>query len=817
MTNHWIDIKNANVVLIMGSNAAEHHPVCFKWVMRAKDKGACIIHVDPKFSRTSARSNFHVPIRSGTDIAFLGGMINYILQTGSWFRDYVRDYTNASFIVGPDYDFKDGLFSGYDPQKRSYNRNAWGFALDEQGRPLRDPTFAHPRCVLNLLAKHYSRYTLKNVSETTGVPEETLLRVYRIYCATARPDQAGTMMYALGWTQHTVGAQNIRASSIIQLLLGNIGVAGGGINALRGEPNVQGSTDHALLYNNLPGYLPLPRASWTSLAEYTTQNTPVTFIEGSANWWQHKPKYAVSLLKGWFGDEATFENDFCYDLLPKGDDGADYSYLVMMEKAWLGEMKGGIIFGVNPMGSFPNVNKMRQALDNLDWLVCSELHHSETTDNWCRPGSNPKKQKTEVFLLPGCHRIEKAGSISNSGRWVLWFDKAVEPNGPRSFGDIFAPLMKILSDMYQKEGGIFPDPILKMHWDGKFDADDWAKRINGYFLQDKTVNGKLYKKGELVPSFNLFDASGGTSSLCWIYAGSYTDSEGNLAKRRNPAMTPMQAAIGLYPNWSWAWPQNRRILYNRASVNKLGQPYNPDKAVIVWEGDKWVGDVPDGAAPPLDMPGGTLPFIMEKDGFSQLFGTSLLDGPLPEHYEPVETPIDHHPFSSQLSSPCYRILTTEIDSIAPPADPRYPVVLTTYGMTEHWCGGGETRHVPPLLEAEPQLYVEMSPQLAKEIGVKNGEGVVIESKRGLVEAIAMVTVRMRPLKIMGKTIHLIGMPFAWAWTTPHCGDSTNRLTLTASDPNTSIPELKACCVNIRKNEKLTEIDSAKPKNAWEQQ
>lgn len=807
MTNHWIDIKNADVVLIIGSNAAEHHPVSFKWIMRAKDNGAALIHVDPKFSRTSARCDYHVPLRSGTDIAFLGGMVNYILESNSYFHDYVVNYTNASFIVGKGYDFKDGLFSGYDAKARKYDQSKWGFEKGPDGAPLRDATLKHERCVFNLMKKHYSRYTLKNVSDITGVSEENLLKVYKQFCATGKPDKAGTILYALGWTQHTVGVQNIRCSTLVQLLLGNIGVAGGGINALRGEPNVQGSTDHALLYHVLPGYIGLPLAPWQTLAQFNKANTPVTKIPNSANWWGNRPKYFASLLKGWYGEEAKPENDFCYGLLPKGEPGADYSYMYVMDKMYQGKIKGGFVFGVNPMNSFPNTNKMRKALDNLDWMVCAELHNSETTDNWHRPGVDPKKMKTEFFLLPSAHRVEKAGTISNSGRWLLWFDKAVEPAGEaRNFADMFVPLINKLRELYKAEGGKLPEALLKMNWPEKYDPEEWTRRINGFFWADTKIGNRLYKKGDLVPAFGNLQADGSTSSLNWLYTGSYTEDEGNKSKRRDPTQTPMQAAIGLYPNWSWCWPVNRRILYNRASVDLNGKPYNPKKAVIEWDGKKWVGDVPDGPwAPQADTKNGKLAYIMTTDGYAQLYGPGRLDGPFPEHYEPAETPVAQHPFSKQLSSPVYKFHTSDMDKLAKAADPKYPIVLTTYSMTEHWCGGGETRNVPNLLEAEPQLYVEMSPELAKEKGIANGDGVIVESARGRVEAIAMVTVRIRPFKVMGKTVHLIGMPFAYGWTTPKCGDSTNRLTIVACDPNTTIPEAKACCVNIRKADKLTEI------------
>ena len=748
-----------------------------------------------------------MPLRSGTDIAFLGGMVNYILESNSYFHDYVVNYTNASFIVGKGYDFKDGLFSGYDAKARKYDQSKWGFEKGPDGAPLRDATLKHERCVFNLMKKHYSRYTLKNVSDITGVSEENLLKVYKQFCATGKPDKAGTILYALGWTQHTVGVQNIRCSTLVQLLLGNIGVAGGGINALRGEPNVQGSTDHALLYHVLPGYIGLPLAPWQTLAQFNKANTPVTKIPNSANWWGNRPKYFASLLKGWYGKEAKPENDFCYGLLPKGEPGADYSYMYVMDKMYQGKIKGGFVFGVNPMNSFPNTNKMRKALDNLDWMVCAELHNSETTDNWHRPGVDPKKMKTEVFLLPSAHRVEKAGTISNSGRWLLWFDKAVEPAGEaRNFADRFVALINKLRELYKAEGGKLPEALLKMNWPEKYDPEEWTRRINGFFWADTKIGNRLYKKGDLVPAFGNLQADGSTSSLNWLYTGSYTEDEGNKSKRRDPTQTPMQAAIGLYPNWSWCWPVNRRILYNRASVDLNGKPYNPKKAVIEWDGKKWVGDVPDGPwAPQADTKNGKLAYIMTTDGYAQLYGPGRLDGPFPEHYEPAETPVAQHPFSKQLSSPVYKFHTSDMDKLAKAADPKYPIVLTTYSMTEHWCGGGETRNVPNLLEAEPQLYVEMSPELAKEKGIANGDGVIVESARGRVEAIAMVTVRIRPFKVMGKTVHLIGMPFAYGWTTPKCGDSTNRLTIVACDPNTTIPEAKACCVNIRKADKLTEI------------
>ncbi len=808
MTNHWIDIKNADAILIMGSNAAEHHPISFKWVLRAKDKGAVVMHVDPKFSRTSARSDFHVPLRSGTDIAFLGGMIHHILETESYFKKYVAEYTNAALVVGKGYDFKDGLFSGYDPKTRLYDKSKWEFEMDADGVPVRDASLKNPRCVFQLMKKHYSRYTLADVSATTGVSEKNLRRVYEAFAATGKADKAGTIMYALGWTQHTVGVQNIRSAAIIQLLLGNIGVAGGGINALRGEPNVQGSTDHTLLYHIIPGYMAMPHNGWQTFEDYNKANTPVSHDPLSANWWQNKPKYFASLLKAWFGENATKDNGFCYELLPKIEKGEDYSYMFLFDRMYQGKIKGGIIIGLNPMNSVPNSNKIRKALDNLDWLVTAELHHSETTDNWRRPGVDPKKVKTEVFLLPSAHRLEKEGSVTNSGRWLLWHYQAIKPQfEARNFGQMFVDIVNNVRGLYKKEGGTLPEAVLKLDWPATYDPDDVCKRINGHFTKDTMVKDKLYKAGQQVPSFTALADDGSTASLNWLYAGSYTEEDGNKSKRRSAEQTEMQANIGLYPNWSWSWPVNRRILYNRASVDENGKPYNPAKAVIEWKDGKWVGDVPDGGWPPLSTGKGRNPFIMSKHGYGQVFGPGRQDGPFSEHYEPVETPVDSNLFSKQLSSPCYKSVNSDMDLLAAPADPRYPIVLTTYNVTEHWCGGGETRNVPNLLETEPQLYVELSPELAEEKGIKNGEGVIIESIRGRVEAFAMVTVRMRPLKVHGRIIHEIGMPFCFGWTTPGTGDSTNRLTPSVGDPNTTIPEYKACCVNIRKADKLTELAS----------
>ena len=443
MTNHYIDIRNADVILIMGSNAAEMHPISFKWVLRAKEtRGAKIIHVDPRFTRTSAQSDYYVPLRSGTDIAFLGGMIKYILDNNKYFEEYVRDYTNASCIIDDKFDFQDGLFSGYDPATRKYDKATWVFKLDDKGVPQKDPTFQNPRCVLQMLKAHYSRYDLEKVSSITGTPVEDLKTVYEVYASTGVRDRAGTELYALGWTQHTVGVQNIRTMSIIQLLLGNMGIAGGGINALRGEPNVQGSTDHAILSHILPGYLKAPVASLATLEDYLKKNTPKTNEPQSANWYQNTPKYMVSLLKAWYGDKATKENDFGYANVPKLDDGQDATLLNMIDSMYEGKVKGFTCVGQDPACSLPNASKVREAFTKLDWMVHMNIFDNETASFWKGPGMDPKKIKTEVFLIPVAASMEKEGSMSNSGRMLQWKYVAETPPGDAlSTGDVIIRLM----------------------------------------------------------------------------------------------------------------------------------------------------------------------------------------------------------------------------------------------------------------------------------------------------------------------------------------------------------------------------------------
>jgi len=806
MTNHWVDIRNSDCLLIMGSNAAENHPISMKWVMKAKENGATIISVDPRFTRTSSIAQIYAPLRSGADIAFLGGMVSYILTNNKYFKEYVDNYTNASYIVGDKYDFNDGLFSGYDKDKRKYDAASWAFKRDAKGVPEKDPTFRNPRCVLQLLKKHYSRYTPEKVSEITGTPVPDLLKVYEAYAATGVPDKAGSVLYALGWTHHTVGSQNIRTSAIIQLLLGNIGIAGGGINALRGQPNVQGSTDGCLLFHLIPGYLRVPRTSQQSLEAYLAP-TPKTGEPQSVNWRQNYPKYAVSLLKTFYGENATKENDFGYAWLPKADDGKTYSWLDIFDELYGGKIKGMFIWSQNPAGSAPNTTKVVRGLAKLDWLVHANIFNNETASFWHGPGMDPKSIKTEVFLLPAACSVERDGSLTNSGRLVQWRYKAVDaPGDAIPDGEMVNRLMAEIRALYAKEGGKCPEPVLNVKWDyvddkGRFDPHKMAKAINGYFLKDVTLKDPVgkdvpFKKGDLVPTFGFLQADGSTSCGNWLYCASYTNAGNMMARRGKEDPT----GLGLYPNWAWVWPVNRRVLYNRASCDPSGKPWNPKRPLLQWDGSKWVGDVPDGPWPPMaDKEKGKLPFIMKPDGRAFLFGPGMVDGPFPEHYEPLESPLAKNLMSAQLNNPAIKIFKSDLDKVAS-ADPKFPIVCSTYTVTEHWCSGSMTRWQPWLLEAQPELFVEISPELAKEVGVKNGELVKVASIRGQVEAVAMVTPRFQPFKVGGRVVHQVGMPFCFGWLVPKTGkdSTTNLLTPGVGDANTMCPEYKAFMVNVTK-------------------
>jgi formate dehydrogenase major subunit len=823
MTNHWIDLRNSDCILINGSNAAENHPISFKWVQKAIEKGAKLISVDPRFTRTSSKAHIYAPIRSGTDIAFLGGMIKYITDNELFFKEYLAEYTNAAFILNPDFKLpveNNGVFSGLSGNK--YDKSTWAFVKDGRGVPVRDKTLSDPRCVFQLLKKEFDRYDLDTVSQVTGTPVDKLEEIYKAYGSTGTPDRSGTIMYAMGWTQHTVGVQNIRTMAIIQLLLGNMGVAGGGVNALRGESNVQGSTDHCLLFHILPGYLTTPNAGWATLDAYkkakvasVSTNDPT-----SASWWTNYPKYIVSLLRAHYGLNVSPEQAYLY--LPKLDVGGNYSWLTIWDEVYKENIKGVFAWGQNPACSGANSNKVRKGLAKLDWLVNVNIFDNETGSFWKGPGMNPADINTEVFMLPCAGSVEKEGSITNSGRWMQWRYKAVNPPGSaKPDGDIISELYAKIKERMEATDSIFKEAFTQMTWDyvgsdvlgnpTAFDAHLAAKKINGFFLEDKEVKGTLYKKGDLVPSFAFLQDDGSTCSGNWLYSQSYNASGNNAARRSKVD----KSGIGLYLEWAWCWPVNRRIIYNRASVDLDGKPWAPHKPVVRWTGSGWKGDVPDGGWPPLNMPGTRLPFIMKPDGVASVFGPGRADGPFPTHYEPMECPVEGNLINpDQLINPTVHVYDTEADAFAEVCDPNFPIVASTYRVSEHWQTGIMTRWQPWLAEMQPANFVEMSEELAKQKKIKNGEVVKVISARGEVEAVAIVTKRFKPLQIAGKELHQVGIPWHYGWRTakngqskdPYApvpevltfGDSANILTPSIGDPNTRIPETKTFLVNVEK-------------------
>ncbi|MBT2692297.1 formate dehydrogenase-N subunit alpha [Bacillus sp. ISL-55] len=785
MTNHWSDLQNTDCALIMGGNPAENHPISFRWLTKAKEKGGKIVSVDPRFTRTSSKADVYASLRSGTDIAFMGGMINYALENNLIHREYVAEYTNASFIVKKDFEFNDGLFSGYDEATRKYDKTKWAFETDEEGNPKKDKTLTHPRSVFQLMRKHFSRYDVDSVIAVTGTPKEDYLKVCETFCSTSKIGKSGTIMYAMGTTQHTVGTQNVRAFGIIQLLLGNIGLPGGGINAMRGESNVQGSTDFALLYHLLPGYVGTPTAipEHATLEGYNTKETP------SGGYWSNKPKFLVSMLKAWYGPNATKANEFGYQYLPKGN--KNYSHINLFNAMYKGELEGAFLFGTNPVVGGPNAGKEKEALSKLKWMVAVDLWETETSAFWQEEaGSDPSKIDTEVFLLPAASSYEKEGSVSNSSRWMQYRWKAIDPKG-ESLADleIIHMLVKNIKALYKNESSAAAKQINALYWnfgDGHHpDIDLVAKEINGYDL----------KTGKLLKGFGDLKDDGTTSSGNWIYSGFYPEEGKNRAKNRDNKDT----GGGNFLNWAFAWPANRRILYNRASADPSGKPWSDKKAVIWWDESqkKWTGnDIPDfkPTVAPAD-PGGTNPFIMINGGVGGLFAPTLNDGPFPEHYEPFESPVKNT-FSSQEINPAVVIIEGEFNLKGD--GKKYPIVGTTYRVSEHWQSGSMTRNQEWLSELSGHMYIEMSEELAKEKGIKNKDKIIVSSARGDITAYAMVTKRFKPHMMNGKKVHQVGMPWHFGYKGIATGDTANRLTPHIGDANTTIPEYKAFLCDIRR-------------------
>jgi len=803
MTNTWGDIRNADVVIVMGGNAAEAHPCGFKWVIEAKiENAAKLIVVDPRFTRTASVADYYAPIRPGTDIAFLSGLMHYLLTHDKIQHTYVRNYTNASLLVKDEFSFQDGLFSGFNEENNTYDKSSWDYELGEDGFAKADDTWQNPRCVINLLKEHVSRYTPEMVSRICGTPQDKFLHICELIASTCVPDRAMTSLFALGWTQHTVGVQNIRAMAMVQLLLGNIGVSGGGMNALRGHSNIQGLTDVGLLSNQMPGYMNLPTDKETSYDEYMKTRLFKPLRPGQTSFYQNTRKLFVSLQKSLFGDAATAETNWAYDLLPKLDI-ALYDIIKAFEMMNNGQMTGYICQGFNPLQAFPDRGKIRAGLSKLKFLVTMDPLDTETSRFWQDFGpQNPAKPheiQTEVFQLPVTCFAEENGSLVNSARWLQWHWKAADPPGiAKSDLWIMAGLFQRLRALYQKEGGAFPDALMSMTWPylnpWEPEPEELAKEMNGRFLTDVTdpVTNVTSKGGTLVDSFAQLRDDGSTASGCWIFAGSFTE-KGNQMARRD-ATDPREQ--GLSPNWAWAWPANRRILYNRASADPDGKPWNPRKPVIEWNGSKWVGiDVPD--YPVAQKPSANDgPFIMTVEGQARLFGRNLLvEGPFPEHYEPMESPVENVLHPKVRANPMARVFDHDRNNFGKPSD--FPFVATTYRLTEHFHFW--TKHALINAILQPEEFVEIGEVLAKEKGITQGGWVKVSSKRGEVICKAYVTKRIKPLLVDGKATHVIGVPLHWGFTgQARKGYGANTLTPSVGDANTQTPEFKAFLVNVEK-------------------
>ncbi len=804
MTNTWVDIKNADFILIMGGNPAEAHPVGFKWAIEAKKKGAKIIVVDPRFNRSAAVADEYVPIRAGSDIVFLGGLINWLIANDKIQWDYVKAFTNASFIVNEGFQFEEGLFSGYDEAKGKYDRGSWSYELDAKGQAKTDPTLQHPRCVWNLMKAHYARYTPEVVTDLTGSPKEGFLSVCKHLGECSTPTKVSTILYALGWTQHTVGAQNIRTMAMVQLLLGNIGMPGGGVNALRGHSNIQGLSDLGLLSTNLPGYLTLPNdKAHPTFADYIEKTAPKALQPGQLNYWGNTPKFFVSLLKWFWGDKATKENNWGYDWLPKWD--KMYDVLQVMDLMHQGKVNGFIVQGFNPLTSFPDSRKTAEDFAKLKYMVVIDPITTETSSFWQNHGEinnvDTASIQTEVFRLPSTCFAEEDGAIVNSSRWLQWHWKGADaPGEAKTDQEILAELFMALKKLYQAEGGTVPEPILNLSWPYKNPYDptpeELAKEMNGRALADvpdpKNPGQFLVKKGEQIPGFAVLQDDGSTMSACWIFAGSWTQAGNQMARRDNT-----DTGLGNTPGWAWAWPANRRIIYNRASCDPSGKPWDPKRKLIAWNGEKWAGaDVPDFKVDsnPAD---GMNPFIMNPEGVGRFFCTDkLADGPFPEHYEPMESPLGTNPLHPKVvNSPAVRIFKADKERLGQHTE--FPYVGTTYRLTEHfqfWTKGVRLSAI-----AQPEQFVEVGEALAAEKGIKAGDWVKVSSKRGYIKAKAVVTKRIKALTVNKQTVHQVGIPLHWGWeTVAKKGFLSNTLPPAVGDCNTQTPEYKAFLVNIEK-------------------
>jgi formate dehydrogenase major subunit len=840
MTGQWGDLANADVLLTCGCNNAENHPASMRWVDRARENGATFIVVDPRFTRTAAVADIYCPIRPGTDIAFYGGMINYIFEHDRWQHEYCLNYTNLSYLINPDFSFdpETGFFSGYDAQKGSYDKSTWSYQTDSETTwdnsatgayawmtepgvpafnpltvktPKKDPTLQDPNCVYQIMKKHYERYDLDTVCSVCGMSKEALEQVYDVYTSTGATDKAGTILYALGQTQHSTGVGNTRSMSIVQLLLGNIGVPGGQLAALRGEPNVQGCTDMCIAPGDMTGYLKWPvEGKDTSIAAYCENETAVD------GYWSNTPKFLVSYLKSFFGDAATAENDYGYNWLPKLDNAAKRSLQNTWHLMEQGVVKGYMFFGQNPMQSQANASYYRRVAENLDWLVFDDMYYTETAEFWKSPENKDRASeiKTECYFLPIASMFEKCGTIINSGRVMQWRNKCTETRGDsKADSEVLMLIHKKLVELYEKEGGAFPDPILNAKWDyegadGKPDHRKIAWELNGYSTDGATEDFQS-NTPKLLDAFSKLKADGSTASACWIYTGYY----GNALAPMDPAQQNTgrrdntdYGDLHIFPKWAFSWPANRRILYNRASCDMQGKPWQADKTPVSWNGTAWdTIDVPDFVASKSNADGTTTPvepnnkaFMMRWEQNACLFSNVVNDMPIPEHYEPFESPVSnqlngsaHNPAILFADDPSIRDTKGSVDE--------YPYIATTYSFTEHWSSGAETHTIPVLNEMMPEQFAEIPAELAAEKGINNGDTVRIFNKRGSVKVAAIVTKRVPPLEVNGKTHYAIGIVHDWGYSNVFTnGDIVNDLVPNVGDPTSFIQESKAFLVGLEK-------------------
>ena len=883
MTNGWVDIKNADMILVMGGNPAENHPCGFKWAIEAKKtRNAKLISVDPRFTRTSANADLFVQIRAGTDIAFLGGIINYAIQNNRIAKDYLINYTNAAFIIKDGFKLpEDGLYSGFDPAAQTYDKSTWNYeeggnmagkgggteaaagatsgATASSAKPATqttqpaegdkggagqghqaggpaggkaaegpkpppslppntayDLTLQHPRCVFQLLKKQYSRYTPEMVSRITGASADQFLKAADMYTSIRKDGdvkKAGTMLYALGWTQHTYGTQIIRTAAMLQLLLGNIGRAGGGINALRGHSNIQGATDMAGVFDILPGYLKVPNPNLDpDFATYLKRTTPTPSKPAewdSYNYWSNTPKFAVSFLKAMYGDAAKKENDWAFHYLPKID--RNHAWTQIWDDMYAGKIKGMFAIGMNGVQIGPNTKKNIEALKKADWLVVGEIYPDETSEFWKAPGTTAdemKKIQTTVYRLPCAGFAEKDGNFVNSARWLQWKNVALPPPGEaRLDQDILAQIFLKVRELYQKESGAFPDAILNARWPytqpRNPSLSDVAREINGQAIADVTdpATGTVIRAGQQLPGFAFLRDDGSTLCGNWLYSGSWTEA-GNMTARRG---TDDPSGLGIYPNWGWSWPANRRVLYNRASCDPSGKPWDADRRQIWWNeaAGRWVGnDVPDFKADskPSDHMG---PFIMNPEGIGRLFAplAAFAEGPFPEHYEPIESPLLNPLHPKQSNNPVVKRMKTDLDKFGTP-DQGFNIVCTTYRLTEHYHYW--TKNNPMNVQLVPEPFVEIPHDLANDLGIKGGDKVKVTSARASYVAKAMVTQRIKPMLIDGKKTYQIGIPIHWGYRgiaedegrTALTG--VNVLSPTVIDPNAYTPEFKGFLVKLEK-------------------